>query len=279
LNAQAESSLDVQTYHENQITGTYRRRHSSSGTLEEHGHGKEILGQLHLAVHHRGRNAYGLECYMKFAAGTACLVLMVGYLSGVFVSREQIYTYDRENVLGTSFEFKAIAVSEKEANQAMTAALAEIDREAKILSSYDPSSEFCGWVRTVDQPMRVSPVFYEVLNLWDQWRQRTNGVLDAAAANVIQVWKTGGTRGAVIGQRANVGGRTLGGGLGFGLLGTIAAQSSRNVGAALGYYGLAWSVFSTVVARGPEVHFDKNAVIDIGLNSRAIKPESGTTAK
>jgi hypothetical protein len=63
-------------------------------------------------------------------------------------------------------------------------------------------------------------------------------------------------------------------------LGTIAAQSSRNVGAALGYYGLAWSVFTTVVARGPEVHFDKNAVVDIGLNSRTNKPESaGTTPK
>ncbi len=95
----------------------------------------------------------------------------------------------------------------------------------------------------------------------------------------VRAPSVGGTRGAVIGQRANVGGRTLGGGLGFGLLGTIAAQSSRNVGAALGYYGLAWSVFSTVVARGPEVHFDKNAVIDIGLNSRATKPESGTAEK
>jgi hypothetical protein len=96
----------------------------------------------------------------------------------------------------------------------------------------------------------------------------------------VRAPSVGGSRGAVIGQRANVGGRTLGGGLGFGLLGTIAAQSSRNVGAALGYYGLAWSVFSTVVARGPEVHFEKNAVVDIGLNSRATKPESnGTAAK
>ena len=90
----------------------------------------------------------------------------------------------------------------------------------------------------------------------------------------------GGNRGAIIGQKPNVAGRTLGGGLGFGLLGTIAAQSSRNVGAALGYYGLALSVFSTVVARGPEVQFDKNAVVDIGLNSRASKPESaGAAAK
>jgi len=80
--------------------------------------------------------------------------------------------------------------------------------------------------------------------------------------------------GAITGQRANVGGRTLGGGLGFGLLGAIAAQSSRNVGAVFGYYGLAWSVYSTVIARGPEVQFGKNAVIDISFNQRA---PAGTT--
>ncbi len=73
-----------------------------------------------------------------------------------------------------------------------------------------------------------------------------------------------GTRG----KSSNVGGRTLGGGLGFGLLGSIAAQTSSNVGAALGYYGMAWSVFSTVVARGAEVQFDRNAAIDIGFNQR-----------
>jgi hypothetical protein len=94
----------------------------------------------------------------------------------------------------------------------------------------------------------------------------------------VRARSTGGGRGAIIGQNPNVAGRTLGGGLGFGLLGTIAAQSSRNVGAALGYYGLAWSVFSTVVARGHEVQLDKNAVVDIGFNTRASKPESGGAA-
>jgi hypothetical protein len=96
----------------------------------------------------------------------------------------------------------------------------------------------------------------------------------AADNDPIRAPSSGGVRGAIIGRSQNVGGRTLGGGLGFGLLGTIAAQSSRTVGAAFGYYGLAWSVFSTVVARGPEVQFDKNAVIDIGFNARVSKPES-----
>ena len=77
-----------------------------------------------------------------------------------------------------------------------------------------------------------------------------------------------GPGGAITGQSSNVGGRTLGGGMGFGLLGAVAAQSSRTVGAAFGYYGLAWSVYSTVVKRGAEVQFGRNAVIDIGFNQR-----------
>jgi hypothetical protein len=103
-------------------------------------------------------------------------------------------------------------------------------------------------------------------------------VLVARAAgdnDPIRAPRVGGQRGAIIGQSQNVGGRTLGGGLGFGLLGTIAAQSSRDVGAAFGYYGLAWSVFSTVIARGPEVQFDTNAVVDVRFNTRTSKPEGG----
>jgi hypothetical protein len=83
--------------------------------------------------------------------------------------------------------------------------------------------------------------------------------------------------GAITGQSPNIAGRTLGGGMGFGILGAIAAQSSRNVGAAFGYYGMAWAVYSTVVARGAEVQFAKNAVIDIGFNQRA--PAATTNLK
>jgi hypothetical protein len=82
---------------------------------------------------------------------------------------------------------------------------------------------------------------------------------------------------AITGQSSNIGGRTLGGGMGFGLLGAIAAQSSRSVGAAFGYYGLAWAVYSTVVKRGAEVQFGKNAVIDIGFNQRT--PAGSTQPK
>ena len=72
------------------------------------------------------------------------------------------------------------------------------------------------------------------------------------------------------GGDANVSGRTLGGGSGFGMLGAAVAQSSRYVGMAFGYYGLAWSVYSSVIARGGEVQFDKNAVMDIKFGTRKL---------
>jgi hypothetical protein len=74
--------------------------------------------------------------------------------------------------------------------------------------------------------------------------------------------------GQVVGQSQNVAGRTIGGGFGFGLLGAAIAQSSRYVGTAFGYYGMAWSLYSTLIARGAEVQFGKNAMVDIRFNTR-----------
>jgi hypothetical protein len=70
------------------------------------------------------------------------------------------------------------------------------------------------------------------------------------------------------GGDSNVSGRTLGGGLGLGMLGSAVSQSSRWVGMAFGYYGLAWSVYSSVIARGGDVQFDKNAMMEIKFGTR-----------
>jgi hypothetical protein len=61
----------------------------------------------------------------------------------------------------------------------------------------------------------------------------------------------------------NVSGRTIGGGLGFGLVGAVLSQSSKYVGAAFGYYGFAWSFYTNVVARGSDVQFANNTMMDI----------------
>jgi hypothetical protein len=89
--------------------------------------------------------------------------------------------------------------------------------------------------------------------------------------------RTRGPNGVLSAPSRNVGGNILGGGLGFGLLGSAASQASPNVGMAFAYYGLAWSVYSNVIAKGHEVDFDKNTAIDVGFNARAAPAGAAQT--
>jgi len=73
------------------------------------------------------------------------------------------------------------------------------------------------------------------------------------------------------GASANTSGRALGGFSGFGLLGIAAARGPREIGAGLGFYGLAWSVYSNVVARGREVTFEKNTAMAIRFGATPRK--------
>ena len=105
-------------------------------------------------------------------------------------TRDQLYIAHYENVLGTSFDMKVVSTAEAQADKAEAAALAEIDREAKILSSWDPKSEFSRWFRTQDRPVQVSPELFEVLGLFDKWRGLTNGALDPSADAITRVWQS-----------------------------------------------------------------------------------------
>ena len=84
---------------------------------------------------------------------------------------------------------KVNSSSEDIADQAETLALEEIDRLSKILSGYDPSSEFSIWQTTQGVPVTVSKELFEVLELFDTWRQRTNGGLDASVQVISLLWK------------------------------------------------------------------------------------------
>ena len=105
------------------------------------------------------------------------------------VGRDRLHTFQRENVLGTSFELKVVASAEA-ASHAETAALREIARESAILSSWNADSEFSRWYRTRGQTVALSPELFEVLSQFDTWRERTGGALDAAAEAVSRAWKS-----------------------------------------------------------------------------------------
>lgn len=94
-----------------------------------------------------------------------------------------------ENILGTSLSIKVVATP-AEAEKAESAVLVEIARNSKILSTYDPTSEVSQWMKTSHQAVRVSPELFAVLNLFDQWKMRSNGALDASAEVVSRLWKS-----------------------------------------------------------------------------------------
>jgi thiamine biosynthesis lipoprotein len=109
--------------------------------------------------------------------------------SSSIATNGKVYDDHYENVLGTSLEIKVVANSDSQAQTADRAVLNEIEREAHLLSSWDPQSEFSRWFRTRNEPVRVSPELFEVLSLFDRWREATHGALDASAEAITRVWK------------------------------------------------------------------------------------------
>lgn len=101
----------------------------------------------------------------------------------------QVYRFNYENVLGTSFELKVVASSGQLASTAERVALAEIDRLTSILSTYDPTSEVSRWQKTLYREVSISPELFEVLNLFDQWKVKTRGALNASAGIASALWK------------------------------------------------------------------------------------------
>jgi thiamine biosynthesis lipoprotein ApbE len=118
--------------------------------------------------------------------------LVAGVAAGVFLRTgggSSIYAAHFENVMGTSLEIKIQAASEAAGQQAQTAVLDEIARESKILSGYDPDSEFSRWIRSSAVPSKLSPELIEVLSAFDEWRGLTGGALDPAAETIGKVWQ------------------------------------------------------------------------------------------
>ncbi len=107
------------------------------------------------------------------------------------------HAFHHEHVLGTSLELRFAATQAGDAQRAEAAALAEIDRLGAVLSGYDANSEFSRWAATRGEPRRVSNELIHVLSLFDEWRERTHGALDAAAETTVRLWHTAADTGRV----------------------------------------------------------------------------------
>ena len=122
-------------------------------------------------------------------SGALLLVTLSGSASMPPDGPDKLYVSDYENVLGTSMQIKIAADAPQHAAKAEKAVLAEVDRLNKILSGYDSSSEFSRWMKADRKPVPVSPELYEVLALFEQWRIKSDGALDASAESISKVWR------------------------------------------------------------------------------------------
>ncbi len=127
--------------------------------------------------------------FLSIVSASALALALTGAGGSSTGAREQVFAFRHENVLGTSLDLKVAAPSRAQAERAEAAVLNEMDRQSRILSSWSPDSEFSRWSRTHNQPVAVSPELFEVLGMYDQWRVRTHGALNASAGAIIGVWK------------------------------------------------------------------------------------------
>ncbi|MDE3253105.1 MAG: FAD:protein FMN transferase, partial [Bacteroidota bacterium] len=130
----------------------------------------------------------------KILFASACFVLMhfaaiAGEKHPETPAANNVYTSHFENVLGTSLEIKIKATSQQLADKAESAALQEITRLSGLLSAYDSKSEFCQWMKTYQTAETLSPELFAVLQMYDQWKTKTGGALDASAQVISQLWK------------------------------------------------------------------------------------------
>lgn len=129
---------------------------------------------------------------MKVFASILVALLFVGTQPNKELRKkanQRLYVSHYENVLGTSLEFKFTTSTEAEAEKAETAALAEINRLSAIFSAYDTHSEFSQWMKQdLNKPVQVSKELFDMLSLFEQWKKRSNGALDASAAVAGKLW-------------------------------------------------------------------------------------------
>ncbi|HUQ68774.1 MAG TPA: DUF2271 domain-containing protein, partial [Planctomycetaceae bacterium] len=118
------------------------------------------------------------------------IVLVAMLLSSSAAAAADPHVFHHENVLGTGLELRVLAESSAAATLAEAAALAEIDRLAAVLSTYDPDSEFSRWFQS-GEAMVLSADLRDVLRASDRWRTTTDGAFHPGAELFTQMWRRG----------------------------------------------------------------------------------------
>ncbi len=119
---------------------------------------------------------------------TLLVTLAALWVAQIAVAQEA-FTFQHENVLGTSLELRVGAAGREEAEAAEARVLAEIDRLAAIYSTYAAGSELLRWQQLpVGQNAALSPELFEVLQASDRYRELTGGAFQPATELLTALW-------------------------------------------------------------------------------------------
>jgi len=119
----------------------------------------------------------------------ARLCFAAGLLVAAAACGEEAFTFQHENILGTSLELRVFTADPSAAERAEARVLAEIDRLSNLFSTYTPNSEFSRWQRSpLGQNTPVSRELFDVLAASDKYREMSRGAFQPAARVLSALW-------------------------------------------------------------------------------------------
>lgn len=107
-----------------------------------------------------------------------------------------VRSFHRDGVLGTSADFKFVSASPAAADRAEAAALAEIERLRRTLSSWDSTSEISRLFAT-GSLAHPSAELVSVLRQYEQWNARSGHAYSARIGELSAVWQQAAKAGAL----------------------------------------------------------------------------------
>ncbi len=102
------------------------------------------------------------------------------------------FTFDRDDVLGTSFRLIVLCASQEEAAACERRALDAIEAHRRVLSTWEPESELSRlnalpWTERKD--VELSPTLGSALKQALRWHGRTGGVFDVYLGELHDLWR------------------------------------------------------------------------------------------
>ncbi|WP_425618966.1 DUF2271 domain-containing protein [Anatilimnocola sp. NA78] len=104
-------------------------------------------------------------------------------------NQAETFVYHHDHILGTSLEIRLVADSDAAAEAAEARILREIDRQAKIFSTYEATSELSQWQATSGQPVKVSAELLAMMQASDRWAELSGGAFNPAVEAATKVWQ------------------------------------------------------------------------------------------